>query len=78
MKDEEKFYGNFMLATWTVPSTGEKFFPQCSNAGLRIMGNDHKGLFEPKIDWKEDDSLSNGFKYWPWHNNQKLKYNEEG
>jgi len=78
MKDEEKFYGHPLIGVWLVPSTEQRLFPQCSNHSMRIVGNDHKGLYIPKIDWIEDDSLSNGFKYWPWMNNEKLQYDEEG
>ena len=61
--EEQKFYGNPLIGTWRVPSTGKTIIPQLSYGKQRMIWNsrpskDAFGEYEWKvvegIEWKLD------------------------
>ena len=88
----KKFYGNSLLGTWTVPSTGKRIIPQLSNGKQRMIWGGR-----PSIDafggyeWDEVDGIEWLVDGWskemkngepvtcilmPWYNGEKLEYDE--
>ena len=85
MNDEfKKFFGNPLLGTWTVPSTGKRIIPQLSYGKQRMvwMAGDSDNVVEG-IEWLVDGwskEMKNGEPVtcilMPWYNGEKLEYDE--
>ncbi len=83
MKDEkQKFYGNPLLGTWRVPSTGKTIIPQLSYGEQRMIWNskpskDAFGEYELKvvegIKWRECRGRNHLI---PYYKGEKLVYDE--
>ena len=71
-----KFYGNSLIGTWTVPSTGKKIIPQLSYGKQRMvwMAGDSDNVVEG-IEWLVDSSDTTLI-LMPWYNGEKLEYDE--
>jgi len=83
---DQRFYGNALLGTWSVPSTGRLIIPQLYHGSQRMVwytgrGND----VVYGIEWIEDEELKerqikNGksvtFTLMPYYNGEKLEYDE--
>jgi|TARA_Y100000310_G_scaffold257386_1_gene265428 hypothetical protein len=83
MKDEcKKFYGNALIGTWIVPSTGKRIIPQLSYGKQRMIWSgrpsiDAFGGYEwdevDGIEWVKDDEMNHLI---PFYNGEKLEYDE--
>ena len=82
--ESKKFYGNSLLGTWTVPSTGKRIIPQLSYGKQRMvwMAGDSDNVVEGIV-WLVDGwskEMKNGEPVtcilMPWYNGEKLEYDE--
>ena len=78
----KKFYGNALIGTWKVPSTGNRIIPQLSNGKQRMIwgGQPHIDVFGEYV-WYEVEGIKWIYDEeqeikWPWVNGEKLIYDE--
>jgi hypothetical protein len=82
-KEKQKFYGNSLIGTWRVPSTGKRIIPQLADGKQRMIWSnggfwDELGQYiaedVDEIEWFEDEGIKNHLM--PWYRGEKLEYNE--